>query len=873
MKKIIGAVFFIIILSLGNMYSQDSLLMHKVKFRIANRDLSNALVDLSKVSKINIVFNIIDVPEKRVNLYAPGYTLKEIIEYLLKGTDLKYTVVNKQVVVYVPKKEKDIEYILNGYTTDEQSGEKLVYTTVYLPVTNTGTVSNDYGFYSLNISKTDTIVVFSYLGYRSKTVKLSNFNIGRLDAQLVKEPSTVLREIIITDNKSYNKRLDFFEPEKINIASLEKMVHIAGEDDIMRYNYVKAGVLTGADGFGGMHVRGGNSGGNMILLDGVPVYNAQHAVGLFSVFNSSIIKNARFLKGDFPARYGGSLESVLDIRTRDGNKKKLGGEFDLGVFTIKGVLEGPITDGKSSMLVSFRRTYLDIWSKAFSNVLSNEVRTKDFSYYFYDLNMKMNFEINNKNRIHFNFYKGKDDFLNNSLEYKSKDKELEIINNKDKWEWGNTLISLQWNSQIGKKAFVNTSLFYSGYNLNSNTSHVSILPNESDKYFYSGRILESEINDLGIKIDFDYAANTSNYCKFGIQSLKHNINPFVYVNTKIIPKISDIPKIEDIKSSIIGYENNSLEHRIYFEDKINIRNSSVLNIGLHYALFDTQDKLYQSFEPRIIFRTILNRKIVFSTSIARMSQFMHLLTNNGLGLPSEILLPSSKRLHPESIWHFGAGMIFNIRANLNFSIKTYYKYATNVVEQKNGSNFIVSKNSNWEDYIPGGKGKMYGIETELNYSLPKFKLMLNYTYSKSKRSYRHILNGKYLDYRFSRTHYINLLAFFKMTDKMIFSFSSVFGSGNPYTLPTQLTPEGEMLYEVSNNYKLPFYHRIDIGVVSKFKVKGINQELKLGIYNLLSRRNPFYVTFKGNEGKLLKADFKEVYVFPIFPSIKYKVNF
>ncbi len=873
MKKIIGVFFFIIFLSVGNIYSQDSLLLHTVKFRVANRDLSNALVDLSKVSKVNIVFNIVDVPEKKVSLYAPGYTLKDIIEFLLKGTRLKYAVVNKQIVVYVPRKKKVTGQTLYGYITDKKTGEKLVYATVYLPNSKSGTVSNDYGFYSIKISNIDTVAIVSYLGYNEKKVLISKLDNEQFNIQLEKEPERILREVIITGTKLYNRRLDYFEPEKININSLEKMVHIAGEDDIVRYNYVKAGVLTGADGFGGMHVRGGNSGGNVMLLDGVPVYNAQHAIGLFSVFNSSIIKNAKFLKGDFPARYGGGLESVLDIRTRDGNRKKFAGEADLGIFTVKGVLEGPITDNKSSMLVSFRRTYLDIWSKAFSSVLSNEIRKKKFSYYFYDLNMRMNFELNKRNRLYFNIYKGKDNFLNNSIEYKSKENDLVVIKNDDIWEWGNSLISLQWNSQLGQKAFVNTSLFNSSYSLSSNSNNISLLPNESDKYFYRGRILDSDINDIGIKIDVDYALNHSNYLRFGLSSIKHRINPFVYINTNVIPELTDVPKIEEIKNSTLEYNNNSLEHRFYFEDKLSFGKKTVLNLGLHYALFNTQDKLYQSLEPRVIFRTAINKNLVFSSSIVRMSQFLHLLTNNGLGLPSEILLPSTNRLKPENVWHFNTGLVYFINDHLKFSVQTYYKYATGVVEQKNGSNFIVSENSNWEDYIPGGIGKMYGIETEINYNRPGFKLMMNYTYSKSKRSYKHILDGKFLDYRFSRTHYVNLVSFVKLTDKMLLSFTNVFGSGSPYTLPTQLTPEGEMLYEVANNYKLPFYHRIDLGIVTKFRVKGTKHEVKLGVYNLLSRKNPFYVTFKGGEGKLFKSDFKEVYVFPIFPSIKYKVKF
>ncbi len=873
MKKIIGVFIFIILSCFGTIDAQDSLLLHKVKFRIVNRDLSNALVDLSKATKINIAFNIIDIPEKKISLYAPNYSLKEVLDFLIKGTKLKYTVLNDQVVVFLPKNESDKENIIYGYITDKKSGEKLVYASVYLPVSRTGTVSNDYGFYSLKLNNNDTTVVFSYLGYKSLTVKLSDLNNANLDVNLEKEPDKILDEIIITETKSGVKKLEFYEPEKINIEGLEKMVHIAGEDDIVRYNYVKPGVLTGADGFGGMHVRGGNTGGNIMLLDGVPVYNAQHAIGLFSVFNSSIIKTAKFLKGDFPARYGGGLESVLDVRTRDGNKKKLGGEFDVGIFTVKGVLEGPISDNKSSILLSFRRTYLDIWSKAFSSVLSNEIRKKKFSYYFYDLNMKLNIELNKRNRLYLNLYKGIDNFLNNSQEFKSKDDDLIVLKNDDIWKWGNRLMSIQLNSQLGQKIFVNTTIYNSKYSLNSNSSNISLLPNESSKYFYGGSLLESEINDIGLKVDVDYAINSYNFLRFGTLNIHHEIEPFVYIKNSIINTIPDAPKPDEIKSGIQFFSSNSVENRFYIEDKMSLGNSSLLNLGIHFAVFNNKDMKYKSIEPRLIFSSFLSKNIVYSASIVKMSQFSHLLTNNGLGLPSEILLPSTKRLLPEEVWQFGTGINYDIKDNMNFSVNAYYKYAKNLVEQKRGSSFIISQNSNWEDYIPGGIGKMYGIETQLKYSVDKFRLLFNYTYSKSKRSYKHILDGKFLDYRFSRTHYMNFLLFYEISKKTILSLSSVYGSGNPYTIPTQLTPEGELIYEEPNNYKLPFYQRIDVGVMTKFNVKGTSQELKIGIYNLLSRKNPFYVTFKGTKGFLYNTDFKQVYVFPIFPSVKYRIKF
>ncbi len=868
-----------ILLSYGiSLYAQSDVLDKEIKYRAINRDLSNVLVDLSKKSEINIVFNINQIPEKNISFYSPGYSLKNILDYLLKDTGLKYELINKQIVIYKPEERKKANYILKGYITDIQTGEKLVYTNVYLPDFSKGTISNEYGFYSIKLAGGENVLIFSYLGYQNKRIKINLKKDTLLNVTLNPKPAKLLNEIVIWDSKLHNRKIKFFEPEKINTARIDKLVHPMGEDDILRFTYVLPGVLTGADGLGGIHVRGGESAENMILMDGVPVYNSQHAIGLFSIFNSSIIKDARIIKSDFPARYGGSLSSVMDIRLRDGNKKKFAGELDMGFITVKGLFEGPILQNKGSFLVSFRRSYMDIWNKAISKTLSSNIKTKDFKYYFYDFNMKMNFILNKRNSFSLSFYKGSDNFKNKDTKYFSAERtRLFSINNND-WNWGNVLLSMQWNHQTGRKTSVNSILFYSKYNLISNSYNVGLLDDSENLYFYNGRIFDSKIYDFGYKMDFDYFTNNKHKLRYGFMSVMHILNPFIYVSPRILKDVeNEIPDVNKMRKEIKPYSVENFENSVYFEDQIDFNKNTSLNIGLHIEFLKFSKKIdvkdYYSLEPRIIFNQKISKNSIISFSVVRLSQNVHALTNNGLGLPSEVFLPTTALLKPETAWHFNVGFDFDISEKSNITFETYYKVSDNIISHKDGSYFVISNSSEWEKYIPVGKGRMCGIESQWSYHSGRYTFWLNYTLSHSKRLFDQINNGNWYEYRFSRRHNFNFISVFKVTKRISLFLTAVYGSGNPYTLPTQLTPDNKILYEEKNNWQLPSYQRLDIGMESKFMSNDIHQEVKIGVYNVLNRANPYYVTFSFNDRKLSTKNLKEIYLFPFLPSASYKIIF
>ena len=876
-KKILFVVFLIVFIG-TNIMAQRDILDKEITYRAVNRDLSNVLVELSKKSGINIAFKILDIPEKNITFYAPRYTLKNILDYLLEDTGLKYEVINNQVVVFKPDDEDKDEYTINGYTTDSNTGEKLIFTNIYLSDFSRGTVSNEYGFYSIKIPKGKQELVFSYLGYENYKIDLDIQKDIDLNIVLKPKPARILHEVLITDSKLQNKRVIFFEPERISIDRIGKMVNFFGEEDIMRFTYTKPGVLTGSDGLGGMHVRGGNAGENLIMLDGVPVYNAQHAMGLFSVFNPSAIKDSKLIKSFFPARYSGGLSSVMDIRTRDGNKNRTTGEVQAGLLSFKVLLEGPLTKGKSSYLIGFRRTFFDIWHQSLSDFLSSDTKQRNFTYYFYDFNIKTDFKLNKNNNLTISLYTGSDNLTNKTNEYLSVRRDTISTINNNEWKWGNLLLSLQWNYKAGRKAIINNTVFYSKYNLKSYSYDVNLFNKIDLLFFYNGRIFDSKIQDLGYKIDIDYFAAKRHKLKFGLVAINHKLSPLVYINPLVLNKVPDnIPKSTQIRREIDSYNDKNIESRVYFEDKINFSKTTGINAGVNLVFYKTgiisQSKNYFFIEPRISFNQKLSKSSIFTISIAKLSQQIHTMTNNGLGLPNEIFLPSTFLLKPEEVWHFNTGLHFDVTSKSSFEMEAYYKTATNLVSHKEGSYFILSKDSDWQNYIPVGKGRMWGIESQWIMDSKWFKFWFNYTWSRSQRSFDDIITGKWFEYRFARLHNFNFTSVLRITNKINLFLTAIYGSGNPYTLPTQLTPDNRLLYEEKNNWHLPAYERLDIGMETRIATGKINQDLKFGIYNVLNRANPYYVTFSLKDKKLLNSNFKEVYLFPFLPSISYKIQF
>ncbi|MCP3931749.1 MAG: TonB-dependent receptor plug domain-containing protein, partial [Bacteroidetes bacterium] len=538
---VVAMLFF----SYANLFAQ-SLLEQRIDFSTKNKSLESTLYKLIDKKGINISFNPQILPkEQLVTIHAKNERIENILIQLFENSPLTYKVIGNQIVLYekfIPLPVK--KHTVSGYIEDESSGERLIGANVFEQNTSKGTSSNHFGFYSLTLEGGKAQIHFSYLGYESDIVDLDIGSDQILNISL--KTALTLQEIIVTDADTAFREFRPVNVDQLSNSKIENTQRIGGESDIIRTTHFLPGVQTGTDGVGGIHVRGGGVGQNLVMIDDVPVYNISHGAGVFSIFNTSAIKSAQLYKGGFPARFGGRLSSVLEIRMKEGNKKKLSGKAELGMLTAKAMLEGPFKKDKSSFFVSFRQSLVNSYIVPLSeNFKAERGEEGAMRYNFYDINAKLNHSFSQKDKIYFSLYKGRDDFTNNGsteedlvfstpssveLNYKL-DQEY-----KEQFNWGNNISSFRWNHLFNNKLFSNTTLIYSKLDVGINYSSVDSLLRfvRVDQIFTDSQTVyknidlsryRSSIEDKGVKIDFDYYPNAKHYLKFGTAYTRHTFLP------------------------------------------------------------------------------------------------------------------------------------------------------------------------------------------------------------------------------------------------------------------------------------------------------------------------------------------------------------
>ena len=504
------------------------------------------------------------------------------------------------------------------------------------------------------------------------------------------EQTEMLQEVILSANKKLPVSLDArMSTVDVPMATVKRLPALGGEKDVFKVLQMYPGVQRGVEGTSGFYVRGGTVDQNMVILDDAPVYNANHAFGFFSIFNGDAIKSAELIKGGFPARYGERLSSVLVMNMKDGNKQQLSGEYGIGLISSRFTLEGPIQKGKSSFLVSGRRTYGDLLVQPF---LQKGVHS---GYYFYDLNAKINTEISTNNHLYLSAYLGRDKLYNNESEsdYKSR----------NNFGWGNQTVTFRWNHIFSSKTFGNASLIYSNYRLKTSYSHKFENEELNSRYI-------SQIRDIGFKYDVDYHINSRHTLRMGVRTVNHRFSPSIVKNTGT----------QAYENSSTGESFNSWEHNAYAEDSWRLHNRVSLNAGVRASVFSTQGTTYTNAEPRVSTRVLLLPTLAVKASYAQMNQYLNLLSNTNLGLPTDLWVPSTKNIAPQRSGQFAFGFAKDIKEEkYAVTIEGYYKKMRNLISYKEGASFInidigetavAPKASAWEENITTGNGKSYGAE-------------------------------------------------------------------------------------------------------------------------------------------------------------------
>lgn len=760
---------------------------------------------------------------------------------------------------------------ISGFIEDAKTGEKLFGASIYSKETLLGTTSNLYGFYSLTLPQGVHSVTFSYVGFQPIQMNLNLTKDTLITITL--SPTIDLKEfeVVATETEQIQERTQMSTIE-ISMDKLKKLPAFMGERDILKTIQLLPGVQSGTEGSSGMYVRGGGPDQNLILLDGVPVYNAAHLFGFFSVFNADAISNVQLTKGGFPARYGGRLSSVLDIRMKEGNNKEFHGEGSIGLISSKLTLEGPIIKDKTSFIVSGRRTYIDLLTRPIIKTVSrNQGAETVAGYYFGDFNAKINHKINDKHRLFLSTYYGTDNaYLTTGFSYDNTTENLTAG-----LEWGNITGALRWNYLINKKLFANTTITYSRYNFLVGQSFESITKQQpKDDVTSFAFDYTSGIFDWAGKVDFDYIPNGNHYIKFGASDIYHTFSPGV--NT-----INYNANSQEIDTTFGNDKIYAHEMYIYAEDDIKLNKKLKANIGFHLSGFKLKETFYHSFQPRISARYLINSNMSVKAAYSTMAQYIHLLTNAGIGLPTDLWVPATENVLPMFSNQIAAGWAYTYKKKYEVSVEAYYKTMSNLIEYKDGASFF-GGDSNWENKLERGDGLAYGAEFFVQKKNGPLNGWVGYTLSWTNRTFENLNFGETFPYRYDRRHDVSIALSYDFADKADIGLVWVYGTGNAVSLPIAKYPSANEdpffyyntpvdYFENRNGYRMPAYHRLDLSLNIYKKKKWGEAVWNVSIYNTYNRQNPFFL-FIGNNN-FGEPNLRQVALFPIMPSISYAFKF
>ncbi|MEZ4947549.1 MAG: TonB-dependent receptor [Cyclobacteriaceae bacterium] len=760
------------------------------------------------------------------------------------------------------------KFTISGFVKDSDTGENLIGATIINEKTKEGTTTNTHGFYSLTQNRDSIHVLISYVGYRPQRIQVFLARDTAISINLV---TNLLDEVIVEGSRTDPiQESSQMSSVTIPLEQIKALPALFGEVDVLKVIQLMPGVQSGNEGSSGLYVRGGGPDQNLILLDGVPVYNVSHLFGFFSVFNADAINHVELIKGGFPARYGGRLSSVIDVSMKEGNMKEVKGEGSIGIISAKATVEAPIVKDKTSFLISARRTYIDLLARP---IIKATTDGESAGYYFYDLNFKVNHIIDSRNRIYASSYFGDDKAYSKFKDFYVSGNERTDYKEEYGLKWGNVITALRWNRVLTPKLFANLTSTFSRYRFDVFSEYEEVIksPSTSEKNFAKDQY-RSGIRDYALKLDFDWLPQPNHYVRYGINAIQHQFSPGVYSF-----------RSNQESDTLVGTPNiDAFEYAAYFEDDFKINQRLKLNLGLHLSAFNVEKRWYTSIQPRISGRFLATQSLSVKFSYAEMTQFIHLLTNAGLGLPTDLWVPSTAAVKPQNASQFALGLAKTHRS-LEISLEGYYKEMKNLIEYKDGASYAELE-QDWQDKIAtGGKGESYGMEVLVQKKKGAVSGWVGYTLSWTNRQFEELNEGKWFPYKYDRRHDISVALTHTWNKRMDFSMAWVFGTGTAITLPTDefadanvnllpyFSPYSVKYYESRNNYRMRNYHRLDLSFSFWKDKKWGQRKWTLGVYNMYSRQNPFFMELGYDRNRNKK--FLQYSLFPIIPSISYSFKF
>jgi hypothetical protein len=775
---------------------------------------------------------------------------------------------------------------LSGYITNAADGETIIDAKVFIPSISKGVLTNTYGFYSLTVPCGTYQVEFRIGGMETETKEIVLDGDVQFDFEAGADFQDV-DEVVVNANAADNTNSTKIGQIELDIDEIKKLPAFLGEVDVVKTIQLLPGVSSAAEGGQGFYVRGGGPDQNLVLLDEAVVYNASHLFGFFSVFNSDAVKSVNLIKGGMPANFGGRMSSVLEVNMNEGNYKRLSVKGGLGVISSRITVEGPLKKDRGSFMVSGRRTYIDVLMKAFINDTSPFAGS---SYFFYDLNLKMNYKLGEKDRIYLSGYYGKDEF-----NFRDPDGDFNA-----NMPWGNGIAALRWNHLFSNKLFMNVTGTF--------TDYLFSFGSEQDEFRFR---LESGIRDLGGKVDFTYFPNPRNKIKFGAHYTHHTFTP-----TSVSASQEDIEFDTGLAQQLRSHET-----AVYVLDEFDLNEQWKFNVGLRYSTFthvgpftryikgdiSSPDstieygkgdiiQFYHGLEPRASLRYLLPDNSSIKAGYSYNYQYVHLTSLSAVSLPTDIWFPTTNIAKPQIGWQGSIGYFRNFKENTyETSFEVYYKDMRNLIEYKEGALPSDNVNDNTDNLLTFGRGWSYGAEFFVKKAIGKLTGWIGYTWSKTERVFEDLNNGEPFAAKYDRRHDLSIVASYELNDRWTFSSSFIYATGNTLTLPTSWYVQGQDLlfnYGQRNSTRMAPYHRLDISAIWYSKAykeeedpttgkmikvkKRFKSNWAFSVYNVYNRANPYFL-YVDNDGDFLQGDFEisvqQVTLFPIIPSVTWNFEF
>ena len=866
----------------------------KISLQLREATLVEFIGRIESLTGYSFIYSEELISDEKITFNLKDKTLEEVLDEAFAHQMVRYRISGKHILLQKANPEPASggrRYTISGYITDRQSAETLIGANVFETRSGNGTMTNAYGFYTLTLPEGETHIGFSYLGYDPQVYAFALRADTVLNVRLSSDNR--LDEVVVqSDRVEAGLRSTHTGALDIPLGHIKNTPTILGEADVMKTIQLMPGVQSGVEGSAGLYVRGGSPDQNLVLLDGAPVYSVDHVLGFFSIFTPEAVKKVTLFKGSFPARFGGRLSSVVDVRTNDGDMNAYHGTLSIGLLTSKLNIEGPIVRGKTAFNVSLRRSYLDLITRPF---MADDFK---MGYYFYDINAKANHKFSDKNRVYLSLYHGKD-FFDSQSEDAYDDGETTSLDRYDiDLQWGNTIASFRWNHILNNKLFANATLSYNEYRMAVHAE--SEMRYRAFEEKYRTRYL-SGIRDGSAQIDFDYTPDPRHHIKFGGNYTYHRFKPEVV--TSRIATANEEASQDSTYRALSNSQINAQELSAYVEDNVDLGPRLRTNIGLHLSYFRVQGKGYASLQPRLSARYQLHKEMILKASYSQMNQHINLLTSAPISMPTDLWVPVTKNLKPMVARQYALGGYYTGVKGWEFSAEGYYKAMNHILEYKDATRFIGSSTS-WEEKVEMGKGRSFGVEFMAQRMVGNTTGWVNYTLAKSDRKFAKggINNGERFPYKYDRRHQVNVVLNHRFNNRIDVSASWFFASGatttiareitgtirpfNPSWAPTA-TPDSGVIKEQEyvehrNNFRLPASHRLNVGVNFHKKTKHGMRTWNVSLYNVYNAMSPTFVhrSYRPitiyNEGAnevVYRPVLKKLTLLPCIPSVTYTYTF